>query len=247
MSDKNEKSTEKKKGGGLIKIIIVVVVIVGVFLTLRFTGVLERLSLTAENLTNIQNMIQGWGVVGYIGFLIIYALAAVFFIPALIFAIAAGVAFGPVVGGLMALLGGTVGAALAFLVARYFARNMIVEKFGSSPMFNKIDEGIKKNGVSFLILTRLVPVFPYNVQNYIYGLTPIKFWTYTLVSLITMAPGAFIYAYLAGTIFTTLAAGEQPNFVSLLLQFAAAGVVLFLVSLIPKFIAKKKGINIKED
>ena len=246
MSENTENKPAKSKGG-IIKIIIVILIIAAAFAAAHFTGLLDRLELSAENLTEMRDMIQGWGAIGYVAFILIYVLAAVFFLPALIFAILAGVAFGPVIGGLMALCGATVGAMAAFIVARYVARKTIVDKFGDSPMFKKIDDGIKKNGVSFLILTRLVPVFPYNVQNYIYGLTPIKFTTYSVVSLITMAPGAFIYAYMAGTIFDTLAAGEQPNFLMLILQFAAAGVVLFLISLIPKYIAKKKGIKIKDD
>jgi uncharacterized membrane protein YdjX (TVP38/TMEM64 family) len=126
-------------------------------------------------------------------------------------------------------------------VARYVARGMIVNKFQDNSIFKKIDEGIRKNGVSFLILTRLVPAFPYNVQNYIYGLTPIGLAKYALVSFIAMAPGAFIYAYMAGAIVR-----DGISF-RLLIQFVIAGVALFLVSLIPKFIAKKKGIKIKDE
>ena len=244
--ENTEKKPEKKKGG-LIKIIIVVLVIVAVILVAYFTGLMEMLNLNSENLTAMQDWFKDLGFLGYLAFVIIYIVAAVFMLPALIFAIIAGVAFGPVVGGIMALISATLGAAVAFIVARYVARDTIVNRFEKNRLFNKIDDGIRKNGVSFLILTRLVPAFPYNVQNYIYGLTPIKFRTYVLVSFITMAPGAFIYAFIAGEIFDTLARGEQPDFLRLMLIFAAAGVVLFLVSLIPKYIAKKKGINIKED
>ncbi|MDW1501531.1 TVP38/TMEM64 family protein, partial [Vibrio sp. YT-19(2023)] len=104
----------------------------------------------------------------------------------------------------------------------------------------KIDDGVAANGTSFLILTRLVPVFPFSLQNYAYGLTSLNLGTYALVSLLTMAPGAFIFAYMAGDIAT--------NGVSamLLVKFAVAGLVLFGMSLIPKYIAKKKGINIEE-
>jgi uncharacterized membrane protein YdjX (TVP38/TMEM64 family) len=90
-----------------------------------------------------------------------------------------------------------------------------------------------------------VPVFPYNVQNYIYGLTPIKLGTFTLVSLITMAPGAIIYAGMAGLMRDSLMAGEGFD-PMLIVYLAAAGVVLFLVSLIPKYIAKKKGIKLED-
>jgi uncharacterized membrane protein YdjX (TVP38/TMEM64 family) len=143
-----------------------------------------------------------------------------------------------VLGGILALVGATIGASAAFIVAKYIARDAIVNKFQDNAIFKKIEVGVKENGVSFLILTRLVPLFPYNVQNYAYGITSINLPTFAGVSFITMAPGAFIYAYMAGEI---VAHGFS---IKLLVQFAIAGVILFLVSLIPKYIAKKKGINL---
>ncbi|MEF1342175.1 VTT domain-containing protein, partial [Vibrio rotiferianus] len=122
----------------------------------------------------------------------------------------------------------------------FLLRNTVMKKFGDNPIFKKIDDGVAANGTSFLILTRLVPVFPFSLQNYAYGLTSLNLGTYALVSLLTMAPGAFIFAYMAGDIAT--------NGVSamLLVKFAVAGLVLFGMSLIPKYIAKKKGINMEE-
>jgi len=228
-----------KKKGGLIKIIIAVVVIAAVVVVAYLTGLVEYLSL--DNVGVMQDWIDGFGFLGYIIFVLLYIVAAVFMLPGSVLTIVAGLAFGPWLGAALALIGATIGATVAFIVARYVARDSIVGKFGNSPLFRKIDDGLKQNGVSFLILTRLVPAFPYNVQNYIYGLTPIKLLTYMLVSLITMAPGACIYAILAGQI------AENGFTLDLMLYFAGAGIILFLVSLIPKYIAKKKGIKIKDD
>jgi len=240
-----DKEPEKKKGGGIIKIIIVVLVLAAVFLVAYFTGVIEYLNI--NNVVEVRDTIQEFGVPGYLIFIVVYVVAAVFMLPAFIFTVAAGAAFGPVMGGILALVAATVGAMIAFIVARYVARDSIVNRFGSSPLFKKIDDGLRDNGVSFLILTRLVPIFPYNVQNYIYGLTPINLMTFVIVSFITMAPGAFIYAYMAGEIVDQVTAGEGVQYGSLFIQFIIAGVVLFLVSLIPKYIAKKKGIKLKDD
>ena len=228
----------KKGKGGLIKIAIVVVVIAAVFFAANMLGLTDQLSL--DNAYNIRDWIQGLGIVGYVVFSLIYIAAAVFMLPAAILTIVAGVAFGPIVGGILALIAATIGATAAFLVARYVARGMIVNKFQDNPIFKKIDEGFAANGISFLILTRLVPIFPYNIQNYVYGLTSINVLTFAGVSFITMAPGAFIYAYMAGTIV------EEGFTLRLLIQFAIAGVILFLVSLIPKYIAKKKGIKLND-
>jgi len=250
MSDNNEDKTEDtaeemekktqpvKKKGGLIKIIIVVAIIAAVVIVSYLTGLVDYLQL--ENVRAMQEWIEGFGFLGYIIFVVLYVVAAVFMLPASVLTIIAGVAFGSVLGSILALVAATIGATIAFIVARYVARETIVNRFHDNPLFNKIDNGLRENGVSFLILTRLVPIFPYNVQNYIYGLTPIKLPTYSLVSFITMMPGAVIYAYMAGQIV------EEGFTLWLMIQFAIAGVVLFLVSLIPKYIAKKKGIKIKD-
>ena len=227
-------SAEKKKGG-FGRIILIVAVIAVVFLLAKHFGLTDRL----QDVQAMQLWFQGLGFVGYAVFIVLYVFVAVFMLPAAAFTIIAGITFGSVLGGILSLVGATVGASAAFIVAKYVARDVIVNKFQGNAVFKKIEEGVKANGVSFLILTRLVPLFPYNVQNYAYGLTSINLLTFAGVSFITMAPGAFIYAYMAGEI---VAHGFS---VKLLVQFAIAGVILFLVSLIPKYIAKKKGINLQ--
>ena len=227
---------ENKKKGSLTKIIIALVIVAVVFFAANHFGLTEII----QDIPAMQQWFQELGVVGYLVFLVIFILVALFMLPAFPFTLIAGVTFGPVLGGILSLVSATIGATAAFIVARYIARDMVVSKFKDNPFFKKIENGFKENGVSFLILTRLVPAFPYNVQNYLYGLTPINVLTFTGVSLITMAPGAFIYAFMAGQIVT------EGVSLTLMLQFAAAGVVLFLVSLIPKYIAKKKGIKLNE-
>ena len=214
--------------------ILIVAIIAVVFLVAHYFGLTDRL----QDIPAMQAWFQSLGFVGYAVFIVLYVFVAVFMLPAAAFTIIAGITFGSVLGGILALIGATIGASVAFIVAKYVARDVIVNKFQGNAIFKKIEEGVKENGVSFLILTRLVPLFPYNVQNYAYGVTPINLLTFTGVSFVTMAPGAFIYAYMAGEI---VAHGFS---IKLLVQFAIAGVILFLVSLIPKYIAKKKGINL---
>ncbi|MCL2169102.1 MAG: TVP38/TMEM64 family protein [Defluviitaleaceae bacterium] len=230
----------KKKMGGLIKILIAVAVIGAVFAIAHFTGLTGMINL--EGAQELQQWFIDLGWLGWLVFIGIYILVAVFMLPAFIFTVVAGLAFGPIIGALLALVGATIGATVAFIIARYVARDAIVGRFKDNRIFAKIEDGFEKNGVSFLILTRLVPAFPYNIQNYIYGLTSIKLPTFVLVTFITMAPGAFIYAFIAGQII------EQGGVTwQLMVMFAAAGVILFLVSLIPKAIAKRKGIKLEDD
>jgi len=226
---------EKKKGGAG-KILMVVLVIAIVFFLANHFGLVEMLT----DIEGMQNWFQELGFIGYAVFVLVYIIAAVFMLPAAVLTIVAGVTFGSVLGAILALLGATIGATVAFVIAKFVARDAIVSKFQGNALFDKIEKGAEENGVSFLILTRLVPIFPYNVQNYAYGITSIKTLTFAVVSLITMAPGAFIYAFMAGEIAT------NGFSVTLMVQFAIAGLILFLVSLIPKHIAKKRGIEIEK-
>ena len=224
---------DRKQKGGVIKITAVAAVLVIVFILANQLGFVGKL----KNIGALQEWFQGLGFIGYAVYLAIYVIVAVFMFPASAITIVAGITFGSVLGGILALLGATIGAAAAFIIAKYVARDAIVNKFGRNPIFKKIENGVKENGTSFLILTRLVPLFPYNIQNYAYGVTPMKLSTFIFVSLATMAPGAFIYAFMAGEIVT------KGISVRLLIQFAAAGLILFGVSLIPKLITRKKVIK----
>ncbi len=228
MDEKN-----KKKGINWLVVIIAVLAIAGLIFAAYQFGFIDFIT----NIDALQAYFEELGFVGYAIYILLYIVIAVCMFPASVFAIVAGITFGPLMGGILSLLGATIGATVAFLIAKYIARGFIVSKFEGNVIFKKIEDGVRENGTSFLILTRLVPAFPYNVQNYAYGITSMNVVTFAFVSLITMAPGAFIYAFMAGEIAT------NGFSITLLIQFAAAGVVLFLVSLIPKYIAKKKGIK----
>lgn len=214
---------------------IIIILTLGIFyFIIRKLGIIDILS----DLERFKLFIEERGNFGYFIYILIYGVAAVFSLPAWIFTVTAGIVFGPLKGGILALIGATVGAISAFLVSRYLARDLIVKKFGDSKVFKKIESGVEKNGRDFLILTRLVPIFPYNLQNYAYGMTNIGTLEYTLISLITMMPVSFIYAYMAGDIAEN--GVTQRLFFNLLL----AGIILFFISQIPKIFAKKKNIDI---
>lgn len=219
-----------------LKIVIIIAVLGAALYGIYASGLVDIL----QDFDKFKELIEEAGSLGYIIYIAIFVIAAIFSLPASIITITGGVVFGPILGALLALVGATIGAIAAFLVSRYIARGFIVDKFGNNAIFKKIESGVEKNGKDFLILTRLVPVFPYNIQNYAYGVTNIKLATYSIITLITMAPGAFIYAYMAGDIAEN---GITTNF---FIKLVVAGIVLFGVSQIPKIFAKKKGINIDE-
>ncbi len=148
-----------------------------------------------------------WGPIVFIGG---YVAAAVAFAPASILTLAAGAIFGIVQGTMYVFVAATLGSALAFLVARYVARGWVERRFAKHPRFMAIDRAIEREGRKIVFLVRLSPVFPYNVLNYLLGLTRIGFRDY-LLGCIGMIPGTLLYVYygkLAGDV-ASLAAGVQ--------------------------------------
>jgi len=211
-----------------------------IILTVAILGYRLGLVSKLKDIKLMQQWIKSFGALSYLVYIIIYCFACVFMLPGAILTIVAGIAFGPIQGAIVALTGATCGAILSFLIAKYFFRDTIKSIMGNNLIYKKIDNGFKENGASFLILTRLVPIFPFNLQNYAYGLTSIKISTYIFWTFLCMMPGAFIYAYMAGEIVM------QGISFNILIKFTVAGILLFIVSLVPKYMAKKRGINIKQ-
>ena len=142
-------------------------------------------------------------------FVLVYALAAVLFVPGSPLTIGAGVIYGLGPGFAAVSAGSTLGAACAFLVARYLARGRVERWIGADPRFRAIDEAVGRDGGTIVLLTRLSPVFPYNLLNYLYGVTRVRFFAYLLASWIGMLPGTLLYVYLgfAGRTVAQAAAG----------------------------------------
>ena len=112
---------------------------------------------------------------------------------------AAGAIFGLVRGTITVSLASTTGAALALLIARYLARDRVAKMFEQNPKFEAIDKAVGERGWKIVAMLRLSPAVPFNLQNYLYGLTSIRFWPCVLTSWVAMLPGTFMYVYL-GTI-----------------------------------------------
>ena len=133
-----------------------------------------------------------WAAVAYIA---LYALATVAWIPGSILTVASGAVFGLVRGTAYTLVGATLGATLAFLVARYLARAPLKRRLESDPRWSSLDRAIGRKGRKLVFLLRLSPVFPFNLLNYALGLTAVRVRDYVLASAVGMAPGTFMYVY----------------------------------------------------
>ncbi len=140
--------------------------------------------------------VQGLGPLGVVVFIAAYAVATVLFLPGSLFTIAAGLIYGVLAGTAVALTGAIIGASLAFLCGRYLVRARVESGTKGNEKFKAIDGAIEKQGWKIIGLLRLSPLIPFNLSNYFYGITAVKFWPYFLASLFGMIPGTLLYAYL---------------------------------------------------
>ena len=177
----------------------------------------------------LQLWIDDAGVIAPIVFMLIYSLAAVFFLPGSVLTLAGGALFGPVLGTFYNLTGASLGAALSFLISRYLSSDFVEKKTGGK--VKQLINGVEKEGWRFVAFVRLVPLFPFNVLNYALGLTKIPFLHYLIATYIFMLPGAFAYTYL-GYVGREAAGGGDGLIGKILIALALLAVVAFLPRLI---------------
>lgn len=175
--------------------------------------------LASQNSVNPQTLlrvalewVQGLGPVGAIAFIAIYILATVAFLPGSLLTLGAGVVFGVVQGSIYVLIGATLGATLAFLVGRYLARGWVSKKIEGNQKFKAIDTAVSRAGIKIVLLTRLSPVFPFNLLNYAFGITSVSLRDY-VIGCLGMIPGTILYVYigsLAGSL-AQIGTANQPT------------------------------------
>jgi uncharacterized membrane protein YdjX (TVP38/TMEM64 family) len=206
-----------------------IVVAVGIVAAWRL-GVFELL--TVANVDRLNTWFDGLGWWAPVVFVLLWIAASVFFLPGLAITIVGGLVFGAVWGTVWTTVGANLGAIAAFLVGRYAARAMVEGMVEKNRALKKIDEGVKRQGWRMLMVTRLVPIFPFNVQNYVYGLTDIPLRTYVLVTLPCMLPATIAFNFAAGSVRT-------GDFGKTLWYLGVAAVFFVLLSLIPGWVRKR--------
>lgn len=208
--------------------LFIVIVLLVIFLAYQF-GLIDLLT----NISALRAYLENLGWRGYVIFILLSVIVAVFLLPGQVLAIVGGLAYGGLIGGALTVIGASLGATLSFIIGKYVARGYIIQRFGNDPTFQKIEKGVRENGLSFLIFTRLVPIFPFAIQSYAYAMTPMSVKKFSLISFLTMMPASFIYAFMASEI---VAKGVS---MSLLLELTVAGVLLALLAYLPKKVSKK--------
>ena len=152
-------------------------------------------------------------------------------LPGVTFAVFAGVLFGPWLGTLLCLLATTVGAVAAFLVGRFFLKDTVKPMAEKNRWLKKLlFEDVGRSDVVVLMITRLVPLFPYNLQNFAYGITDMSVMTYTLGTFVFMLPGVALFTVGAAGL---IAEGNRR------ICFAVAAALLALVLFLGRFIRKR--------
>lgn len=212
--------------------LIIFCVIIAVILVLNHIFGWSAYLSDSENLRFLSDMIKEHFLLAaliYMGLTIIACVALA--LPGVTFAILAGIFFGPWWGTLFCLIATTAGAIIAFVVGRFFLQDSIkpmVEK--NRTLKRLLFDDVGKSDIVLLAITRLVPIFPYNIQNFAYGITDMSLAHYSLYTFIFMVPGVALYTI--GTAGFTSGGNK-------VLYFGIAGALLVLVLFLGWFIKKK--------
>jgi uncharacterized membrane protein YdjX (TVP38/TMEM64 family) len=212
------------KPGNAARVALALALAAGLLLSIA-----NREALSGDALSRWLAATGAWAPLAFIAF---YAAATVLFLPGVVLTLLAGALFGAVPGALYSLAGATLGATLAFLVARYLAADWVARKAGGR--LKQLIEGVEAEGWRFVAFVRLVPLFPFNLVNYALGLTRIPLVAYAAASFVCMFPGALAYAWL-GHAGREALAGTDGAVRNALLALALLALVAFLPRLARQF------------
>src|ERR1700736_3869707 len=140
--------------------------------------------------------IRGLGALAPVLFVILYIVGAILFIPGSVLTIGGGVLFGLLWGSIYVSIGATIGATAAFLIGRYLARDWVRRQLEGNRKFAAIDRAVGREGWKIVLLTRLSPVFPFNLLNYAFGVTAVTLRDYVIATWVGITPGTVLYVYL---------------------------------------------------
>ena len=191
------------KTQGIWRPIAPIAALVAMLIAARMFGLGDRLGV-------LRDWIQTLGPLGPVVFIVLYALAVVAALPGSALTVAAGALFGSVLGVVVVSVASTLGASLAFLVGRYFARGAVAGWLSDKETFQRLDRLTEEQGAVIVAVTRLAPIFPFNLLNYGFGLTRVSFWTYVFWSWLCMLPGTVLYVVGADAVSKGLTEGEVP-------------------------------------
>lgn len=218
----------------VIKLIIILLVVIALVAAAEFFDLKQVFRDTMA-------WISGLGSLGPLIFIGLYIVVCVLMLPGFILTLAAGVLFGVVKGSIAVSIGSTLGATCAFLVGRYLARNWVSGKVAASVKFKAIDEAVARQGWKIVFLTRLSPVFPYNLLNYAFGLTGVSLKHYFFASWIGMMPVTIMYVYIGSLTgdLAKLTAGQRRHTTAEWIMYGIGLLATLVVTVFVTRLAKK--------
>ena len=204
------------------KIVALLIVIAAIIIAFRVLPV-------ADWLRSFQTYVRSLGALGYVVYSVVYALCVVAFVPASILTLGAGAIFGFVGGTIVVVIGATIGATLAFLLARTVMRKRVEAMTAKSAKFRELDRAIASEGTKIVFLVRLAVVFPFTYINYAFGLTAIPLWRFVVATFFGILPAtaAFVFASSAATSAATTSASSITKTV-----YIAGGIIAIVVSIL---------------
>lgn len=208
------------KKRGFLKPLLFFALLGAIISIVRYTGAIEYLEQE-----KLRGLIHGYGSLAPIIYMMVYAVAPSLFLPGLPITIVGGILFGPFWGVVYTIVGATVGASIAFLTARHVARNWVTGKL-KSPRWKKLDSDVEKHGWKVVAFTRLIPLFPFNLLNYAFGLTRVRFSHYVIATFVFMLPACIAFIVFSSSLLDLLKGRISPTFL------VGLGLVV-LVSMIP--------------
>jgi len=188
-----------------------------------------------SQLRRVLDWISDLGTLAPVIFVLLYIVVTVLVLPGSILTLGAGVVFGVVRGSIVVSIASTLGATCAFLVGRYLARDWVAAKIEGNEKFSAVDRAVAREGWKIVGLTRLSPIFPFNLLNYAFSITKVSLRDYFFASWIGMIPGTILYVYigsLAGDL-ATLGTGGHTRGVTEWVMYvigliATLGVTVFV-------------------
>jgi uncharacterized membrane protein YdjX (TVP38/TMEM64 family) len=189
----------------------------------------------------LSQWVTSWGIFAPILYMLVFTLAPVLFLPGLPITMAGGILFGPVWGVVYTIFGATAGACSAFLVARYVARDWVSGRL-TSPRWKQLDEKTARHGWKIVIFTRLIPLFPFNMLNYAFGLTSVSFGHYAVATFVGMLPACIAFIVFSSSL-PDLIRGKMS------VEFWAGTVLMVAVMMTPAlyhYFRAKKRVQVKK-
>jgi uncharacterized membrane protein YdjX (TVP38/TMEM64 family) len=202
---------EKKSGFSAGRVVPLVLLAVGLAAFFVF-DLNQYVSLDAlkTHRETLQSWVVNYGVLTAAIFMLVYALAVAFSVPGAVFiTIAGGFMFGPYLGTVYVVVGATIGAVGVFLAAKYALGDVLRARAG--PAIKRMEAGFRENEMSYLLILRLVPLFPFWLVNLVPAFLGVSLRTYTIGTLLGIIPGAFVYALVGDGAGAVLDAGGDLN------------------------------------